>query len=268
MEQARVEKNAETGQLVFKQGDVQFNIPNTVAKMVADFDALNSGVWIKLAEANELPTEPFDKKLLKTVLLGIVQNTFYHDIEHRQDTDPVKYEELLKTQVGRVEKYKKLIQEAKDNPDKKKSGSVAGARTSKGPAAQKQYRLLESAREVWSKYKGQKAIITEYMVKMGAVSPKGPYLSCAVIGEGIKAVLTTKQPPERVAAFYMNEWGHNKVVEDSGNPVVEGAAPPAGAEAPAEQAPEAKQAVDEMPTDGKGKNKPGAAKKGTGGKKK
>lgn len=203
MEEAKVVN--EEGFAYFVQEDLRFPIAGKedgITRAVDVLDKLNSGMWQRLAALNHLPTDPFDKKLLKVPLMGIIQIAWYRAFDPRVD-----FEKLLANQEKRVAKYKQDIETLKANPDvaegKKKSGGGGGARTAKT------YQLDPAKKDVWSKFGGQKQLIVDAMQKLGPAT-------AAVIADSVKGQLQTRQPAERVVAFYMNDFGHKGLLSANG----------------------------------------------------
>lgn len=192
MEEAKVERGGD-GLAYFVQGDVKFPLDaDSVTKSVDVLEKLNSGMWQRLATVNHLPTDPFDKKLLKIPLMGVIQIAWYREFDTRVD-----FPKLISNQEKRVAKYKQDIETLKANPD------LAEGKTTKksAPRAAKAYQLDPAKKEVWGKFTGQKKIIVDAMVSLGAAT-------ASVIADTIKGQLETRQGPERVVAFYMNDFGH------------------------------------------------------------
>lgn len=207
MDEAKVLKG-EDGLAYFEQGDVKFPIPDdSITRAVDVLDKLNSGMWQRLAAVNHLPTDPFDKKLLKLPLLGIVQIAWYRAFDPRVD-----FPKLIANQEKRVAKYKADIEQLKSNPDlaegKKRSAGSGGTRTAKA------YALDAAKQDIWGKFTGQKQVIVAAMQKLGPATAN-------VIADTIKSQLQTKQPAERVVAFYMNQWGHEGLLNGNGPGAVE-----------------------------------------------
>jgi hypothetical protein len=234
-----------TGLLYYEQGEVRFPVDTTQVGTFNTFDKLNSGIWAQLAKENEIPADPFDRKLLKTLLMGVVQLVWFRDVEKRDENQMI---EVTKTQQSRLETYLKRLKDLKENPDRVPGEKRAS--TASKPRASKQYKLNPEAKATWEKFGGQKKIIIDAMLKFEGGA------TCNTIADAIKSQLTTKQPAERVVAFYMNDFGHKKIVLVVGEQAEIETAPPA--EAAPKQEPEAAAAVAEIPaktTGKKGKKK-------------
>lgn len=250
MEAARIVKD-DNKQWNYMQGEVAIPVdPESILKTIDALEKCNAGIWVTLARHNDLPADPFIKKLLKPVLMGILQNAWYKQFSE----GGIVPEKCLLNQETRVKKYLEDLEKAKTNPQG--TEATASAREPKTPRTAKSYRLVESKRAEWEKFKGQKKLIIEAMVAMGAVGTSGG-ASSATIADAIKDKLETKQPAERVVAFYMNSFGHDGIVDSPGDqpslPVTKtGSEQAAPADTPAKPA---------SPPAEKGSARPGAAKK-------
>lgn len=204
-EEAKLVKD-DNGLQYFEQGGVRVPLdPDSVIKTVDQVDKLNAGAWVALARANNIQTDPFDKKLLKPVIMGIVQNFWYQAIKGQVPEKCVLNHEV------RVKKYHQELEQLKSNPD-----AAVTRRTERAPSAPrsvKAYRLTTEKQAEWEKYKGQKDLIIQAMIKMGAMPEGGNAVTVAMVADSIKHQLETKQTPERVVAFYMSDWQHRGVVE-------------------------------------------------------
>lgn len=219
----------------FVQGEVRIPADHeSILKTVDALDKQNAGVWVALANANNIPADPFDRRILKPVLMGLIQEAWYRSIEGQVP------EKCVVNQEARVKKYGEDLENLKKNPQA--ASASPGRRSSsssepKAPRSVKAYRLTEAKKDEWSKYKGQKKLIVDAMLAMGDTAA-----SVNMIADAIKDKLETKQPPERVVAFYMNVFSHDGIVESPGEqsvlpetPAAKEPPPPGPAKQPAKK---------------------------------
>lgn len=210
--EAALIKADDSGAWNYLQGEVSIPVDHeSILKTIDNLEKCNAGVWVALARQNEIPCDPFDRKLLKPVLMGILQSAWY-----KQFGENGVPEKVTMNQETRVKQYIVDLEKLKSNP--KQTASSDGKREPRISRGVKSYRLTETTRTAWEKYKGQKKLIIEAMLAMSA-GPGGSGVSAATIADAVKDKLETKQPAERVVAFYMNAFTHEGVVEEPGKQV-------------------------------------------------
>lgn len=195
-----------------KWGEVQVAlVKDSVVKSFELLDKMGASDFEKAAKHHGLPTEPFDKRLLRPVLMGFLQEEWYR-----------KYEGGVPTlcsdnQKKRVTRYKQQLEEIKANVDGKDL-VVSRKKASSGSAPRQAnlYRLTEAAKETWSKFKGQKFVVVKTMQALGGeVGGKG----CTVrqVFEHQKPYDGIEPPSDKNCAFHMNKFVHEAVVEQVGD---------------------------------------------------
>lgn len=125
------------GEAYFKQGDLMFSVdPKDLSKIVGEngrnciLDKLMDSQVVTLAQANGLPVQPFVRSLLKPVLVHLIQNVWYRDLEmHESENLKVNQDRAVATYLKALREYKE-----EDSPEKKVATSgkkVAVARPDK-----------------------------------------------------------------------------------------------------------------------------------------
>jgi hypothetical protein len=197
------------GRYNYIQGDVVVEVDEkSILRTIDALDRCNAATWIAFAVNNDLPADPFNKKLLKPPLMGILQNAWY--VKFNPDGIP---EKCIVNQKARCRQYMLDL-------EKVRSGVGAEAEAlrdrPKGSHKAMSYVLSEDARKIWQSFGGQKKLMVDAFVKMKAISPSTNGATAKVLTDSIKHLLETKQPPERVVAFYINDWKTKKLIIEVG----------------------------------------------------
>jgi hypothetical protein len=170
-------------------------------------EKLDSATYKKLADEIGVPAVPFDKRLLKSVVLGAVQNAWY------EATTGEVPDKCTLNQEGRIDRYKTALDEIKNNDGKDLvSRSIKEAKGDKVPRSATLYRLLEKTKEAWSAYRGQKYLIVKAMLE-NAGGPDGTGCTVRTIADTVRDTPETKAPSDKNCAFHINAFGHEGVIE-------------------------------------------------------
>lgn len=112
------------GKAYFEQADIRFSVDprdlnNVVGSNGGDnvIDKMMDSQVASLAIASGLPVSPFARELLRPVLTGVVQLTWYRDLENYTSAH------LEENQEKRVELYKRLLSSYKAEPEPSSEGS-------------------------------------------------------------------------------------------------------------------------------------------------
>lgn len=190
-------------------GEVEVTLdPKGILESIAALDKMDAGVMQKMAAGLGLPTDPFEKRLVKPVLQGAVQNEWYKAYGEGKVV-PAK---VVTGQDGRIARYKQQLVElaSSDGTDLVTSRKARSAESK--PRDAKLYRLVEKTKDVWSKFKGQKYLIIKAMTELGAM-PGGKGATVKAISETVKETPETIAPSLKNCAFHVNAFGHESIVE-------------------------------------------------------
>lgn len=201
----------------FTLGEV--TIPLT-AKLLESFDALDkldAGAWQKMAAAAKLPIEPFEKRLLKPVLMGLLQSAWYKATEGKVP------EVCVANQARREARYKGQLEELKANIDGK--DLVTGAKKKKegaAPKAAQRYRLAKGTDP--EKFSGQKYVVVATIKALD----KGEGVYARDVVEKQAKFPGVIAPSDKNVAFHLNGMAKAGVIEalDEKGEVVQKSAPP------------------------------------------
>lgn len=195
---------------ILKAGEVSFEIdPSSILKTLEVLEKQTAPVFGKLALDLGIPAEPLDKKLLKPVLMGEVQNAWYQTF---QGNIP---EKCVANQASRLTRYKQQLEELKANGGEDLVVGRKAKATATGAAAKTSntYRLASATEDVWGKFSGQKFIIVQTMRDLGAVGPEGKGVTVRQIFEGQKQYPGIVPPSDKNCAFHINKFGHDGIIE-------------------------------------------------------
>lgn len=199
-------------QNLVKLGDVNVEIdPKSLLATLENFEKAEATTMKKLADFLTLPATPFEKRLIKPVLLGAVQNAWY------EATSGGVPDQVLANQTARIDRYKLQLQEVVNNDGKdlvvpKKRTSEGGERKER---ASNLYRLTEATRKVWAEFKGQKRLIIRAMEALDAL-PGGKGCTVRQIADTVRGTDETVAPSDKNCAFHVNAFGHEGIVEKLG----------------------------------------------------
>lgn len=209
----------EGGKYFFVQGKVRFEVdadPKVgIQNSIFKIDSLPANEQVELANLNGLPVEPFNKKLLRPVLMGIVQNAWYQGVMGKiPDKVNIIHKKRVDDYSAQLEAFKNRPQA---NPDVvarvSRRRSSGEAKPQSAPRQAKAYRLTEAKRDVWSKFdKGQKAAIVKIMKSLGAEGT-GPGATVDSIAAASQGAMDTSTDPKRIVHFYINQFQHSGIVE-------------------------------------------------------
>jgi hypothetical protein len=93
----------------FSQGELSFELDaKDLAKALQQVDKLTVAQHRELAKLNNIPTEPFDRRLLRPVILGLVQSAWYKAVKGAVP------DKVVAAQQGRVVAYAKQLEDLKN----------------------------------------------------------------------------------------------------------------------------------------------------------
>jgi hypothetical protein len=232
------------GKYFFVQGSVRFECDSDpkqgIVRTLDQLDKLQANQLVELATLNQFPVDPFNKKLLRPVLMGVVQSAWYAGVLGKCP------DKVAANQVSRVEAYVKQLEDFKNKPqavvdvvDRVSRTRRSSGTTSTGGAARqaKAYRLSLASKDKWDKFaegKGQKGAIVRIMKQLGAVGPDGPGATVDSIASASQGAMETGTDPKRIVHFYINQFQHGDIVEVVGE---QAKIPTQQAEKPAEEKP-------------------------------
>ena len=105
----------------FRQGDIEFEVDaHDLFKVLGAggfksdgsvLDKLSDATLVNLARANDLDVSPYSRELVTTVLLGVIQNTWYRDLKNYTS------ENLEKNHHRRLHRYARELAELRAQPE-------------------------------------------------------------------------------------------------------------------------------------------------------
>lgn len=263
VDEAKVE--LKNGAPFYTQGDVSFPfIKDSLSDTLRGLYATDLEAFRKLAKSNGFEVhDVLGIEHLKPVVAGCVQNFWYEKVQNKLPAG------VTKNHDNRCNTYWSVLRQAKENPDafKKKSEATSTKRVGKSPGAPRSGKLwavdegtaasYENGKPAVDCLKGQPQLVITCMQGI-----KGP-ASLKQITEAVVKTgkLATRQPAERVVAFYLNQFRHHGLIYEAA-----GSAPTTHAAEPAAEAPTGEEkkgdgsskAAQEPPVaEGKGKAKKG-----------
>lgn len=190
----------EKGMMKFGEVSVELD-PTSLLKSLDNLEKLQAGAVQKLALALNLPVEPFERRLLKPVLMGTLQNEWYQAYEGAIPPQCILYQEK------RVARYKEQLEELKNHTgeDVVTSRKVRTP-SDKAPRVSKMYVLNVAKADIYKAFKGQKYLIIKAMTEAGKA------LSVDDISGLVQDTPETKAPSKANCAFHINAFGHEGVV--------------------------------------------------------
>lgn len=203
----------------------EVSLPLDPKSLLTSFDALDkldAGGWQKMAAAAKLPIEPFEKRLLKPVLMGLLQAEWYKQVEGKVP------EICVSNQARRVARYKQQIEDLKNNVDGKDQvrpdGSTHKAKKEGAvPKAAQKYRLAKGTDP--DKFSGQKYVV---LATIAALDPKGVGVYARDVVEKQAKFPGIIAPSDKNVAFHLNGMSKAGLIEalDEKGEVVQKSAPP------------------------------------------
>jgi len=188
---------AESGKIVhghYVQGDLKFAVDGNDAHKTFDaVAALSNADKIKLAQLNNIRTEPFNKQLLTTILKSVVQNVWF---ANKQGTVP---SEVLSGHQGRLARYNAELAIPASSTD------FLSRKTHKASETRKVllYTLDAAKYEAnWKEYRQQTYLTIKAMIDLGAVGGVGK--SVREIQETATETRETTQPTRNAIGQILN----------------------------------------------------------------
>lgn len=193
--------------LTFGESKVAYN-PENLLETMTDFESGADNDLLKaLAKHFSLPIEPFNKKLVKPVLIGEVQNEWYRVVKGSVPTQPTAY------QKSRIENYKVRHEQFKNSDGTDLLTSRSSSKGEKKERKANVYRLTAETKEKgWGTFKGQKRLIIKAMQELDAF-PAGKGCTVKQIADTVKDTEETVKPSDKNCAFHINAFGHEGIVE-------------------------------------------------------
>lgn len=226
----------ETGKIVggfYQQGDLRFAVDASDAHKTFDaVGALSHADKIKLAQLNNIPTEPYNKQLLTNVLKSVVQNAWF---AAKQGVVPV---EVMTGHNARLARYGAEIAIPTNAVDflAKKTRVVAAAR----PALS--FTLDNAGYEkVWKEWRGQRALVIRSMQELKAIDGVG--VTIRQILENVKETRETTMPTRNAVGQIVNALKDAGLVKCLNPEVAKAPRTPAAPATPAKAAPPAGKAI-------------------------
>src|SRR5207245_5994620 len=161
---------------------------------------------------------------VKLIVSGTIQNFWFRQVKGEVPAG------VLANHNERLNKYEDLVRRAKEKPESFTQEQAVDGKVRKVPTGRpastshRRYTLdAAQAQEVLPKLKGQPALVVSVMQSLGKPATLKE-ISDAVAGTGR---LTTRQPVERVVAYYLNQWSHSGLItsEKATGPAPESSAP-------------------------------------------
>jgi hypothetical protein len=203
-----------SGEAHFEQGMVSFVVDSKDLNRVVGcngescpLDRLMDSEIVTLAQANNLPVQPYARELLTPVLKGVLQNTWYRDIEQHES------DHLRDNQQARVAHYlfelKRYREPAAEGSKSSRSGRAAGAPRKQGVRAS----MLSKSFQVVNKDAKNVASGREAALLSVLLTFKGGETMAAIV-EAAKDKVKTKQDFEKTIARFLKELiEHGAVAE-------------------------------------------------------
>jgi hypothetical protein len=146
----------------FTLGEVSFPIDrNNIVTSIDALDKLNAGAWTALAVASDLPVSPFEKRLIKPVLMGVIQEAWYLNIKGSVS------EKCLLNQKNRVTRYKQQLEELTSGDGDDKVFRIAKSRPETKERVSMFYKLLPGYEAKIKEFKTQKYMTMKAIVDAG-----------------------------------------------------------------------------------------------------
>ena len=188
----------------YTQGDLSFPVDmNDIPKTLDAVGKLSNGVLANLAKANNLPTEPFDKRLITLVLKSHVQNVWYQAI---QGAVPQAVND------GHIKRVNAYVAQLAILSDASTDDFVTVRKVrAENPAAPKLMYVLDQAKYEanWKDWRGQKYIVVKSMLDLGVgISGEGTKTVTGAtirqIADDCKETRETKAPTKNATGLIIN----------------------------------------------------------------
>ncbi len=181
---------------VIKIGEFEIEVGKNVLETLTTFDKLKAEDWKKLATAAKLVCEPFEKRLLKPVLMGVIQNAWYQTVEGKIP------EKCKANQATRVTHYATLLEQLKNSDGK---DLLVKPPKAKSETAKSTVLWVLTTKGVGAKLTGQQFVMAKAMKTQGFVQGKTG-ASVADITAKLVEVEGIITPSDKNVAFHLNKW--------------------------------------------------------------
>lgn len=214
----------------FTQGELSFDIDTAdLAKALQQVDKLTVAQHREIAKLNGIMVEPFDRRLLRPVVLGLVQSAWYKGVK---GTVP---EKVAASQTNRVAAYLKQLEDLKNVPTEDLVATRSRKASTKSEAAPKAalaYLLDEPkvtallAKDVKQRPSETRLIGQQYMVveTMRELAAAKKPATVDAISTAVKSNPYTITPGKTNISFHINAFkkiGLVVAVDDKGEAVKE-----------------------------------------------
>jgi len=224
----------------FTQGELSFDIDTKdLAKALQQVDKLTVYQHRELAKLNGIMVEPFDRRLLRPVILGLIQSAWYKAVKGNVP------EKVAAKQADRITDYLKQLEDLKNVSADDLVATRSRKASTKAESAPKSasfytldYKQIDALlakdpgdRPKEARLMGQQYVIIETIKNIEAVTKK-PGATVAQIAEQVKPNPYVMVPSKTNVSFYINAWKALKlviVVDEKGTIVGTPAAPAAPA---------------------------------------
>lgn len=206
---ARVKVTKDGTKAYFEQGDIRFEVDvKDLNKVVgcngesSPIDKLMDSEIVALAQTNKLPVQPYSFELLRPVLVGLLQTTWYRDVENHTS------DHLTENQSNRVRWYLHGLSQLKNKPVETSSGATRAVRTSnKSSMLSKSYRVVKT--DATNVSSGREKALLGVLVNLKTASSFAKIVETAKDSE-----FKTKQDFEKQVARFLKELISHGAVEE------------------------------------------------------
>ena len=206
---ARVIVSKDGQKAYFVQGDTRFEVDvKDLNKVVGcngescPLDRLMDSEIVALAQANKLPVQPYSRELLRPVLVGLLQTTWYRDIDDHTSAH------LDENQRNRIEWYLHALKKHKEpTADSDGSRKPRAARQSAGKSSMlsKSFRVLKDAQNV---PRGRESALLSVVKKLKSAS------FSQIVEAAKNSDFKTKQDFEQQVARFLKELVEHHAIEE------------------------------------------------------
>jgi hypothetical protein len=203
----------------FTSGEISFDIDrNDCGKSIAGLDTLEVGAWLKLATNNGIQVEPFEKRLLRPPLQGLIQEIWYRDVKGSVP------DACAKAQKARLTKYKMQLEELKNVSEfdlvgrKPKPKKEKTPKEPKAPRVANFYRFVKGVdMDKVNEGRGQYKMIAVALAESAARPKIGKALTALEVVAATAAMTEiakfVKPPAVTNTAFHLNDMQNSGYVE-------------------------------------------------------